>query len=484
MQKKIKVLIGSFTAESNEHVPTKCESRNFDYGFGEECIDKMEIRDIFEAEDIELIPTIYADSGANGIITYETFAYIESTFFRIVKEHLREIDGIYLHLHGASEVENLGSGEQHLLKKLRSITGKYLPIMVTCDPHGNLTEEYVQSTTLIRSYRESPHTDARETKRHVAQLLCNFLKNRRDIHSIYRKLPLILGGEQSVSTDEPVLSINRYLDELEKDERILSASWHVGYLRHDTACAGCGIVVVPASEKDIDYANGQADRLAEYVWEKRHEFHYTGLTAQPQEALEMALRFEGSPAFITDSGDNVTSGATGWNTYILRQVLGVRELKKKVLFASICDPITFEELNKRKEGEQIHISLGMNYDELSRSVELDVVVKARGPITGFMYRDHTKAFGQSVTVSVVGKPVDIMVASTRQPVVEIHQFDDANLCIEEYDLIVVKQGYIFWQLKEKAKFYVMSLTDGATLQDTKVIPFKRIRRPMFPIDDI
>ena len=30
----------------------------------------------------------------------------------------------------------------------------------------------------------------------------------------------------------------------------------------------------------------------------------------------------------------------------------------------------------------------------------------------------------------------------------------------------------------------MSLTDGATPQDTKIIPFKRILRPMYPIDEI
>ena len=30
----------------------------------------------------------------------------------------------------------------------------------------------------------------------------------------------------------------------------------------------------------------------------------------------------------------------------------------------------------------------------------------------------------------------------------------------------------------------MSLTDGATLQDTKRIPFKLIMRPMYPLDDM
>ena len=39
-------------------------------------------------------------------------------------------------------------------------------------------------------------------------------------------------------------------------------------------------------------------------------------------------------------------------------------------------------------------------------------------------------------------------------------------------------------LKEKGKLCIMSLTDGATPQDTRIIPFKRIMRPMYPIDEI
>ena len=124
------------------------------------------------------------------------------------------------------------------------------------------------------------------------------------------------------------------MDKLEQDPHIRSVSWHVGYIRHDTPVAGCGIVVVPQTEADLPYAEEAADWLAVYVWNKRREFHYTGLTAAPDKALRMALEFEGKPAFITDSGDNVTSGATGWNTYILRQVLVEKELKKKPWLAN------------------------------------------------------------------------------------------------------------------------------------------------------
>lgn len=56
--------------------------------------------------------------------------------------------------------------------------------------------------------------------------------------------------------------------------------------------------------------------------------------------------------------------------------------------------------------------------------------------------------------------------------------------MDDYDVVAVKQGYIFPELKEAGKFCVMSLTNGATPQDTRIIPFKKIMRPMFPIDNI
>ena len=67
---------------------------------------------------------------------------------------------------------------------------------------------------------------------------------------------------------------------------------------------------------------------------------------------------------------------------------------------------------------------------------------------------------------------------------ECHQFVSAHIDLDAYDIIVVKQGYIFPELKAKGKLCIMSLTDGATPQDTRIIPFKRIMRPMYPIDEI
>ena len=483
----MKIMVGFFTTESNENIPVKNDITSYDIAFGDACIRKCLVDDVLAEEGVEGIGAIYANAGASGVIKRNTFDYIESCFIECAKEHLSEIDGIWLHLHGASEVEGLGSGDHHILKTLRNIVGPYVPIVVVCDPHGNLCKEYVEGTTLIRSYRESPHTDSMESKKLTMRMLIELCRNRENIHSVYRKLPLILGGEQSVSADEPVRSINEYMDEMEKDEKILSASWHVGYIRHDCDVAGCGIVVVPSKEEYQDYAEKKADELYDYVWNKRHEFHYTGLTAKPDEALRMVLEFEGRPCVITDSGDNATSGALSHNTFVLRQVLAQKELKKTFLFAAIHDKTATAKLLEHEEGEEVSLSLGAGLDELSAPVDLHVVIRKKGVMAqsnGFGALDDVNIIGNTVLVNVPGTGVDIIVQDGPNSYIYETQFRYAGVNFEDYDVTVVKQGYIFPVLKEKAAFYVMSLTDGATPQDTANLKFKRIMRPMFPIDNI
>ena len=480
----MKVFVGLFNAECNANMPVKSDLSTFDLAFGDQAVEKLYIKEIFDQAGAEILSAVYANAGATGIVEKDAFEAIENSFLTAIRKHLHELDGIYLHLHGASYVEEIGSGDHHLLKAIRALTGPYLPIAVSCDPHGNLTREYVEAIQILRSFRQSPHTDSVDTYRKVSGMLCQFIQNRQSIHAVYRKLPLILGGEQSVSADEPVLSINRYLDELEQDPRILGASWHVGYLRHDGPEAGCGIVVVPQTEADQAYAETIADQLAEYVWQRRHEFHYTGLTAEPEAALRMALDFEGKPAVITDSGDNMTSGAAGWNTSILRQCLALPDLKKTFLFAPIVDPQAFARLKEQAVGQTVAIELGTGRDALSESVSLNVTLRQFNQICKFTNGVYEREMTECALVHIEGTPIDVLISNLSYAVINKHQLEHLGLDWRQYDVTVLKQGYIFPDFKAEAQFYVMSLTDGATPQDTKHIPFKLIQRPMYPIDEI
>ncbi|MFL2076320.1 M81 family metallopeptidase [Marinilactibacillus psychrotolerans] len=481
----MKVLMGHFTLESNEHVEGLTELDSFNLKFGESLVKSMYVEEIFRKNNIDIIPAIYADGHTAKVLSKEAYHYIHTKFLRAIKEHLRELDGIYLFLHGASKVEGLseGSGERQLLKDIRKLTGPYLPICVVMDPHGNLTNEYVSQMTLGRCYRYSPHTDIKETHEIVAQKMIDLLKNKKSLVSQYRKLPFVLGGERSVSKDEPMIAINRKLDEIEKDPRILSVSFHVGYLRHDNYAAGSGLIVVPSDMRYETFANQVLEDLYEFLLSKYKEFDYHGNALEVEESVEESIKRKEQHIIVTDSGDNATSGATGENTYLLNQYLNLDQYyDKKILFAGITDEKAFYSISHRSEQEEFTIELGNGKNNLSQKTPLTVQLKQKGSLQQIF--GDTDNYGETITLTVKNKPIDIMLISKSVSLAEYHQFEAANIQLTDYNIVIVKQGYIFPELNEFCDYAIMSLTEGPTNQKTENIFFRQIKRPMLPFDNI
>lgn len=477
-----KVLVGHINAECNQHISHFVSIDEFQLFYGEACLDAMEIRDIFEDENIQLIPTIFARLHPNGFIQYDAFKEITDHVLDLVAFHHQSLDGIFLHLHGASGVVGLEevSLEHYLLKEIRKIVGDELLIGVVMDPHGNVTSDLTKHINLVRCYRESPHYDYLDTRRLVAKKFVELINNPRPIRPVLYKLPIITEGERSISRFEPVKSINQQLDKLEQDERILSASFHVGYLRQDVDKLGCAIVVVPNQVEDREFAKKKGKELAQYVWDNRHEFKYRDNYGSIKASVSQALEFPTKTVVITDSGDNCGAGSYGLNTVILREFL-TRELNdKKILFAGITDPKSYEYLLKQESGF-VEFELGSNEDEYSKPIKVNGQIKSIGDAI----------FGQS-TIHHVGKTIcvelneniDVLVLNRNVQYGSMKQFEAAKANFHDYDIVVVKMGYLDVGLVDETAYHIMALSPGATDQNIEEFEYKKIKRPMWPLDQI
>lgn len=481
----MKVLVGKFSSESNEHSRSLMTFEKFVFKYGEEMIDSIFARKVFEDEGIELIPTISAIGHPHGPVTKDAFDFIISRFKQGVKEHLHEIDGIFLFLHGASKVLDLEgvSAEHAIVKEIRKITGPYLPIALVMDPHGNLSETLVNQVNILRCYRHSPHIDIKETYEFVAHKFIDLLKNRQNIHPVYYRVPIIIGGEKSVSFDEPMISINKMCDEAEATERIVSASFHIGYLRHDDDKLGCSVVVVPKTAKDVAFANEWAKKIRAFAYSKRHEFHYHGNVAEPEEAIQKVIHYPDSPCFLTDSGDNVGSGADGFNTFVLRQLLEAENLNnKKYLIAAIVDKKAYQYLYSKKIGDKVSFDLGEDIDDMSKKIHINGSVVAHG-LASSLYIGR-EDIGSVITVQMDGYPIHVVVEYDAIQYCDLEQFKLSGLHIDDYDVVIVKEGYISDEYNKYGKYCIMSLTEGPTYQKSEKLVFRRIQRPMFPYDDL
>ena len=481
----MRVLIGGFVAECNGFVKKDAEIEDFNIDRGEAVADRLYIRELAAEKQVELVPALYASAAGVGRVSADAFDYILKQFIHEAKEHAHDVDGMFFFFHRASNVVDLegGSGDHALVREIRRIVGPYMPIAMVMDPHGNLSQEQADNCNIIRTFRHSPHTDRAQAHQKVFTCLVDLLSHRRLIHPVYRKVPIMLGGERCVSTDEPLVSINKLLDEIEADPRIMCCSYHIGYLRHDSDKCGASVIVVPNTPKDKEYAEQKADEIYKFVMARRHEFHFTGYADDPEPALEAMLKAPEGPVFLTDSGDNVTAGAPGSNTTVLKQVLALKDYHgKNILFAGITDKSLYDRfLSAKKPGDHVEFEVGAEIDELSAKVPLKGTILSFGDLHRH-YHDET-VVGGCATIKLDDIPVTVNIGNSPVSFAEREQYEWAGIDMDQYSLIIVKQGYLYPQLKAMAKNYVMSLTKGACYQRTETFDFKCIMRPMYPYDD-
>jgi len=482
----MRILIGGFVAECNAYVDKPMMLEDFIITRGGAICDILYVRELAEESNVELVPSLMAYGGGGGRVDKDAFDYILTQFKNSVKSHLHDIDGMYFFFHGASSVIDLDgdSGDHALIREIRKITGPYIPLAMVMDPHGNMSQEQADRCDIIRTFRHSPHTDRKEAHQIVFKSLVDLVNNRREIHPVYKKVPILLGGERCVSTDEPLVSINKLLNEIEENPHIMTCSYHIGYLRHDSAKCGAAVVVVPYTSQDQAYAEQKAQEIYDFVWARHREFHFTGYADDPDQALEAMMNTEGGPVFLTDSGDNVTAGAQGLNTYVLRQLLTLENYKdKNIIVAGINDKGLYDNvLSGMNVGDPVECEIGAQKTELSAKVKITGTILSFGDLH---HHYHSEAVvGSCCAIKLDSAPITLIVENFPVSFAEKYQYDCANVDMTSFNFFVVKQGYLYPELKAQAKNYVMSLTEGTTMQRTERLIYKTVQRPIWPLDNI
>src|SRR5690625_4585464 len=160
----MKILTGCLYHETNTFNPFLTTRDDFVLYEGDEVKQRLASTKVFEENSINIVPSIHATALSSGIVKLETYHYFARKIISVIKKN-RDIDGIWLHLHGAMVVESLGSGELALLKEIRRYIGYEVPISLTLDIHGNISEQFHKYVNIVYSYRTVPHVDQSEVEK-------------------------------------------------------------------------------------------------------------------------------------------------------------------------------------------------------------------------------------------------------------------------------------------------------------------------------
>ncbi|MDA7855557.1 MlrC C-terminal domain-containing protein, partial [Cyclobacteriaceae bacterium] len=164
-------------------------------------------------------------------------------------------------------------------------------------------------------------------------------------------------------------------------------------------------------------------------------------------------------------------------TWTLREILAHPDLKSaagpELIYASIPGPELIEQAIAVGIGGEVAANVGGEIDH-----RYAPPIKLKGTVEALIHGD---VYAETEAVVKVGS-VQVIVTKKRKPYHHEKDFTRLGLDPRNAAILVVKIGYLVPELYEMRGDWIMSLTPGGVDQDLERLDYKRIQRPMFPLD--
>lgn len=417
------------------------------------------------------IPTLVASASPGGAVTRETYESLVKQTLDLLKKNT-PYDGLYFDIHGAMSVVGLDDPEGDFIGRIREVIGRKTIISTSMDLHGNVSWRLAQNTDLITCFRMAPHEDRIQTKKRAVDNLLSRIESGKGkpAYKAWIPVPILLPGEKTSTRVEPSKSLYASLVPATAQKGIIDAAIWIGYAWADEP-RNHGVVMVTGDNKAR--VTSTAEKLANSFWNVRSRFTFVAPTDSLHESLNKAVASNKHPFFISDSGDNPTAGGAGDVTWTLREILIRPEFKSEkgpsLIYASIPGPEVVESAIKAGVGGKVDGYAGATVDNrFAPPVRLAGTVESIGN-------------GEDAVVVQVGS-VHVIVTKKRSAYHQENQFTNLGLNPRKADIVVVKQGYLVPELYDMRADWIMALTPGGVDQNLEGLTYKRIKRPMFPLD--
>jgi microcystin degradation protein MlrC len=347
--------------------------------------------------------------------------------------------------------------------------------------HANIVAEMVENVDAMVAYHTAPHIDAYETGVRAAEMFLQIVEEGFQPKMGFAKLPFLLPGEMAQTSLDPMATMMNMVKEIEGHPDVLSASLANGHCWADVPDIGVAAVVVTKS--DAELAQAEANRLAAAFWERRAAFGVSAEAYPVGEAIEKAMAADEPTVFLSDSGDNPGAGGTTDVPVLLEGLLAKQATS--VLVAGIWDVEAVAACAAAGVGQKVTLSIGGKLDK-RHGTPLEVTGKVRLLTDGHHYqggirRSPMRAKSRPIAVLNIGG-VDVVLSSTRLSFVDPVQLRSLGLEPLDYRIVVLKRGYLTAPFQAISERSILALSPGATNCDVTQMEFRRVNRPMYPLD--
>lgn len=439
--------------------------------------------EVAEQLGAEIVLPVAADAFPSGPVDDDAYRRITGRILDAVAEG--GFDGILLDLHGAMVTQSLDDGEGTLLRRLREID-PHTPVAVTLDMHANLYDDIVNHATVITGYHTYPHVDMYEAGLRAARILARTMAGEIKPVMAWGNRPMLPHVMRQGTHAEPNRSLQARCIAWEQGDA-LAASLFVGFPNADIVNAGLSVVV--CTDADAAKAGQLRDALLDEAWRVREQFLYAGEPLAESVARAKASTGAG-PIVLLDHCDNTASGGTMDTTAVLAEVL--KQGLENAVFYAIYDPQAAQQAIAAGIGNEVTLQLGGKLPmpalrETSRPLEVTARVKLifdgafrnRGP----MYKGSLNNTGPTVVLDT-GK-VEIVVVSAHQEPFDLNCLSSVGVDPTQKRYIVLKSR-VHWRagFGDFARDVIECAGLGVTTSDYGKLEFKKVRRPIYPLDPI
>jgi microcystin degradation protein MlrC len=438
--------------------------------------------DLAEEAGHEVVTPIAAEAMPSGKVEAAAYEFMTGKILDAVREG---VDAALLDLHGAMVSETTDDGEGTLLEKMREIAPD-LPIAVTYDLHTNLTQKMIDNCTCLIGYKTYPHVDMRAVGEKIGRVMLDHLAGKNSPVMAWGHPPLLAQTLRMGHDDEPMKSLLDLAREAEAQPGILAATVFGGFPLADFHDAGASVCVV--ADGDVALAERWRDRLVEQMWKNREEFVYRG---EPlEDAVSRAKALTDGPVLLLDHADNVGSGGTQDVMVVIEEVL--RQGLKDVAVAAVYDPEAIKTMQKAGIGATVTLQLGgktemPSIDMKGEPLEVTGTVKSltngewivRGP----MYTGVKVSMGHSAVLDT--GDVEIVVTSQHHEPWDLGVFTSVGIQPEHKRYLLLKSRIHYRAgFGDLGKHTITCDGHGVTTSDNTLLDFQKVRRPIYPLDNI
>lgn len=461
----LRIAVGGIHTESSTYNPVPTRLDDFRVLRGGD-LSAAAPFDALSRDGVDLLALLHARAVPGGPVSRDAYGALKAEFLDRLAAAL-PLDGLYLALHGAMNVQGLDDAEGDWIAAARAVVGESCTVAASYDLHGNVSQAVIDGLDVFAAYRTAPHIDVRATHLRAWSMLVEALRTGGRPGVAWAPVPLLLPGECTSTEDEPARSLYAGLAAYDARPGVLDANLLIGYVWADEPRATAAAVVTGA---DRAAAAAAAAEIAAAYWAAREAFGF-GPAAGPLDAmLDRAEACTTRPVILADSGDNPTGGGVGDRADVLRALLSRRWTD--ALVAGIADRPAVEACFAAGAGAGVALRLGGSLDGASAPVTVRASV--------LRLDDPGPPRDRQAVVRIDG--VDVVLAARRRPYHDLADFRRLGLDLSGVRLLVVKSGYLSPDLARLANPNLMALTDGVVSQDIPHLADRRRRGPIYPFD--